>query len=239
MARFVCRPVSLDVLNEDTRRLRLALPDGEVCHFKAGQYLEIFLPGGKACPFSIANPPSDSGIVELHIRPTPDSSDSVEIEALISSAIEIEIEIPKGECFINEVPERELLLIAASTGITQMKSIVEFLLTRGLGHRVHLYWGVLRSTDLYLSEQCQGWERQNPLFRYVPVVSEPEKDPAWQGRTGLVGEVALQDFERLDQIQVVVSGSPAMVYTTLDAFVTKGMPAGNMQSDVFSYAPRQ
>lgn len=240
MARLICRSAALEDLNADTRRLLLAPPEtGAKPLFKAGQYLEIILPGGRGCPFSIANAPSASSFIELHIRPTPASGDSRLIDKLISSAREIEIDIPKGDCFIDEVPDRELLLIAASTGITQMKSIIEFLLMRGLKRRVHLYWGVLHSADLYLGGQCREWARRHPLFRYVPVVSEPETDCSWQGRTGLVGEAALQDFARVDQVQVLVSGGPGMVYATLDAFVAKGMPKGSMRSDVFSYAPRE
>ena len=103
----------------------------------------------------------------------------------------------KGDCFIDRMPRLELLLIAASTGITQMKSILEFLLGKGLQHPVHLYWGVLHSSDLYLNEQCQKWAQQHAGFHYVPVVSEPQNDPDWQGRKGLVGEVALSDFARV------------------------------------------
>ena len=198
MARLNCKILSLEALNRDTRRLVLALPKAAGADlYKPGQYLEIILPGGRGCPFSIAGAPSDSGLLELHVRPTPGSADSDAIEQLISSREEVEIEIPKGDCFIDRMPRLELLLIAASTGITQMKSILEFLLGKGLQHPVHLYWGVLHSSDLYLNEQCQKWAQQHAGFHYVPVVSEPQNDPDWQGRKGLVGEVALSDFARV------------------------------------------
>lgn len=237
MKRITCQIDSIEYLNEDTRRVFLKIPPGEHLRFKAGQYLEIMLPG-KKCPFSIASAPELEGLIELHVRPTLDSEDSVEIEALLDTASEIEIEAPKGDCFIDAPPRNTLILIAASTGITQMKSVIEHLLPAGVSTPVYLYWGVLKDSDLYLSPLCKAWEAQYPNFKYIPVVSEPALSPNWSGRTGLVGQVALADFDDFNDVTVFVSGGPAMVYATLDAFVEKGMDESCMRSDIFSYAPR-
>ncbi|MEX2327494.1 MAG: NAD(P)H-flavin reductase [Pseudomonadales bacterium] len=237
MKRLTCQIDSIDYLNEGTRRVFLKIPPGEQLHFKAGQYLEIVLPT-KKCPFSIASAPDLEDLIELHVRPTPDSEDSVEIEALLDTASEVTIEIPKGDCFIDSPPANSLVLIAASTGITQMKSIIEHLLPAGVKTPIYLYWGVLKDSDLYLSPLCESWQAQYPNFKYIPVVSEPALSPDWTGRTGLVGQVALADFPNLSDVTVFVSGGPAMVYATLDAFVANGMSEASMRSDIFSYAPR-
>ncbi len=128
--------------------------------------------------------------------------------------------------------------MAASTGITQMKSIVEHLVPKGLRHPIYLYWGVPAAAQLYLNALCESWARHDENFHYIPVVSEPETSPDWKGRTGLVGQAVLEDFDDLSDVTVFVSGGPAMVYATLDAFVERGMPEANMLSDIFSYAPR-
>jgi len=39
-------------------------------------------------------------------------------------------------------------------------------------------------------------------------------------------------------VHVYGSGSPAMIYATLDALVEAGMDAHQMRADVFAYAPR-
>ena len=109
-----------------------------------------------------------------------------------------------------------------------------------LGHKgkVFLYWGVLADSDLYLDELCKAWAQENKAFEYIPVVSEPDTSPNWSGRTGLVGNSVLEDFEDLANVMVYVSGGPGMVYATLDSFVAHGLSEANMYSDVFSYAPR-
>ncbi|MFU1921632.1 hypothetical protein ACM6PT_31535, partial [Klebsiella pneumoniae] len=51
-------------------------------------------------------------------------------------------------------------------------------------------------------------------------------------------EAVREDFADLSSLHVYASGSPAMVYATLDALVEAGMDAHQMRADVFAYAPR-
>ena len=216
------------------------MPAGIAARFQAGQYLRIKLPH-KMCPFSIASPPGITDRIELHIRPTPNSKDSDDIMALLDRASQIEIEMPLGDCILTTPPAGPLLLIAAGTGITQMKSMLEHVLPMGITSPVYLYWGVVNRRDMYLADLCESWRAQYARFHFIPVVSDPEacaSDDPWRGKTGLVGEVALADLKDVSNIRVYVSGGPAMVYATLECFMAAGMPKSNMYSDVFSYAPR-
>ena len=229
-----CSITSLKNLNHDTRQV--ILDTGNRVSFHAGQYLEV-IDGDKRYPFSIASAPLNGQQLELHVRPTPNSADSDAFEALLDNESHLKIETPKGKCFVDGAPNRPLMLIAASTGVTQMKSILEQLLADGLTHPTYLYWGVVSDQDLYLASLCETWS-EDPNFHFVPVVSDPNSSPDWKGKTGLVGEVALQDFDSVADFLVIVGGSPNMVYATLDMFTAKGLPEANMMSDVFDYAPR-
>lgn len=237
MKRLNCLVQSIENYNHDTRRVLLEIPEDEVT-FKAGQYLEIVI-AGKRYPFSIANSPDRKDVIELHIRPTPESDDSLAIEALLDSgATYIEIEFPKGDCVIDEMPTNPLILLAASTGVTQMNSIIEFLAPRGIDQPLYLYWGVLADRDLYLDEHYTSLVERHEHFHYIPVVSDPGSSPEWKGRTGLVPNAVLEDFDNLSDLTVYVGGGPGMVYATLDAFMARGMPEESIFSDIFSYAPR-
>ena len=236
--RYLCEINSVKNFQGDTRKITLSLPKGKDLKFFAGQYLQIITPE-KKFPFSIASAPIKQKQIELHIKPTPESKDSEVIESIINSSEVLEIEAPLGNCYIKEPPTRPLILLAASTGITQMKSIIEFLEPHGFEQETFLYWGVITPYDLYLDDLCSAWDEKYSNFHYIPVVSEPNKSPNWQGRIGLVGEAALQDFNDLSNTNVYVSGSTGMVYATLDSFIDQGMPEENMFSDVFSFAPRE
>jgi len=81
-----------------------------------------------------------------------------------------------------------------------------------------LYWGVRARKDLYMAELPLQWQREHPNFSFIPVLSSPTPDDAWQGRTGHVHEVVLADFADLSGYQVYACGAPVMVDSAHGAF---------------------
>ncbi|HEZ3805964.1 TPA: 2Fe-2S iron-sulfur cluster binding domain-containing protein, partial [Neisseria meningitidis] len=56
------------IFKHDVALLKLALPKAPPFAFYAGQYIDLLLPGNVSRSYSIANPPDQEGILELHIR---------------------------------------------------------------------------------------------------------------------------------------------------------------------------
>ena len=100
---------------------------------------------------------------------------------------------------------------------------------------MHVYWGVVTPEDLYLDDYFKA-AADHAKITYTPVVSTDHQ--TWTGRVGLVGEAVQQDIKNLNDHLIFVSGSPGMVYGTLDHFTATGFDPENMRSDVFDYAPR-
>lgn len=235
-----CKVLSVEALNQDTHRIRLAPQDSQPFAYLAGQYLELLLPGGHAVPFSIASAPHHAAL-ELNIMHVPTSDASNAVMSHLQQAEEVDVCLPKGDCALDARmlrAEERLLFIAASTGFAQIKSMVEHALAAGIDNPIAVYWGVRHADHLYDLQLAQRWEAQYPGLTFVPVVSEPLAAEGWQGATGLVHERALADIQGFEHTRVYVSGSPAMVYAVEDAFRARGMGDGQMFSDVFSYAPR-
>src|SRR5580700_10234145 len=63
-----CRIAQLRPLSADVMQVLLRLPAVERLRFHAGQYLDVLLEGGRRRSFSIASPPHDSELIELHVR---------------------------------------------------------------------------------------------------------------------------------------------------------------------------
>lgn len=229
---FSCNVTTNETLQNGVRRLILSLP--EKVGFYAGQYLSLTI-GDRVFPFSIANAPGAEHL-ELHIKATEGSVDSDLIEEFLDEYPRaVSIEYPLGQCFLNSVPTQPVILIAAATGITQIRSIFDWLTAQTDAHEVHVYWGVVTPDDLYLDDYFKAAATQANIT-YTPVVSGEHKP--WTGRVGLVGEAVQQDFKNLNDHLFFVSGSPGMVYGTLDQLSAAGLDPQNMRSDVFDYAPR-
>src|SRR6201996_3166646 len=66
-----CRIARVRPLAPDVMQVFLRLPAVESLRFHAGQYRDILLDRGARRSFSIASPPHDSELLELHVRRVP------------------------------------------------------------------------------------------------------------------------------------------------------------------------
>jgi ferredoxin len=62
------RVQAMKKLAPDVMRIQLKLPAAERLQFLAGQYIDILLRGGMRRSLSMANPPHDDALMELHLR---------------------------------------------------------------------------------------------------------------------------------------------------------------------------
>lgn len=215
---------------------RVLLKPHETLDFNAGQYIEILLPAGQICAFSIANAP-DQELIELHIRHNAHEALSNKVIEYITHNKTIHILKNKGECSLVEDSNKTIIFIAASTCFAQIKGLLEFAFQKGFTQPLYFYWGVRNVNDFYLKEIPEGWVKQHSNFTFVPVVAE--ESPLWGGRHGMVHKAVMQDFHTLANTQVYACGSPKMIYAVLDDFVLHGLDETQFFSDVLDYVQRQ
>ena len=233
--RWSTRDLEHDFLSADVRRLTLEKPE-QAPNFYAGQYLQLII-DDQRFPYSIASAPHTDHL-ELHIKPTEGSADSLMAEQYLNEKpAAVDFTYPHGNCYVDSVPECSVILIAAATGVTQMRSIVRWLLAQPEAPTVSLFWGTLTPEELYLSDELESLAASDHRFQYYPVVSQSSS--AWSGRQGLVVNAAIEDCEDLSSADIYISGSPTMVYGSLDRLVEQGVNADRVSADVFDYAPRQ
>ena len=232
--RWSARVLEHDFLAADVRRLTLEKPE-QAPNFYAGQYLQLII-DDQRFPYSIASAPHSDDL-ELHIKPTEGSADSLMAEQYLNEKpAAVDFTYPHGNCYVDSVPECSVILIAAATGVTQMRSIVRWLLAQPEAPTVSLFWGTLTPEELYLSDELESLAASDHRFQYYPVVSQSSS--AWSGRQGLVVNAAIEDCEDLSSADIYISGSPTMVYGSLDRLVEQGVNADRVSADVFDYAPR-
>lgn len=214
---------------------RVLLKPHESLIFNAGQYIEILLPAGQICAFSIANAP-DQELIELHIRHNMREALSSKVIEYITNNKTIHILQNKGECSLAENSNKTIIFIAASTCFAQIKGLLEYAFKKEFTQPLYFYWGVRSDQDFYLKEIPEGWEKQYPNFTFIPVVSE--ESSTWKGRHGFVHKAVMHDFPTLTNTQVYACGSPNMIYAVLDDFILHGLDETQFFSDVLDYAPR-
>lgn len=230
--RLTCPVTRIESLGADVYGVQLQLPNELNVNYQAGQYLLIEREDGEVSAFSIASAPQSGQLLELHILARENSALAL-LEQLRREQ-QAQIRLPFGEVTLSELDERPLLLIAAGTGMAQMHSLLEYCRHQQAAPPIHLYWGARAEEDFYTLPGWQQWQ----TLAHVHLHKIVSHDPSWHGRCGLLHEAVSQDLASLENFRVFVSGSPTMVYATLDAFVAAGMQPEQMQADAFSYAPR-
>jgi len=227
-----CAVISLNCLGAEVYEVCLQLPADTLVTYQPGQYLLLASLTGDFSPYSIASAPAEENILRLQILAT--NTPPMKLLAELQRDKKARVQLPFGDVCIDVQDERPLLLIAAGTGVAQMHSILEQVRRTGSQAPVHLYWGAREVQNFYWLAKWAKWAEM-PNVELHKIVSH---DDSWDGRSGMLYEAVVKDHQTLSGYRVVASGSPAMVYGTLDALVAHGMQAEQMQADAFSYAPR-
>lgn len=234
--KYLANVTDVRSLNHDVYRVQLELPRRRELSFHAGQYLSVVLPNTEPCYFSIASAPEEKAI-ELHIQASPDWVSAQKVIEALTSGQQVTLEMPHGKACLASAPDEPVLMVAAGTGFAQMKSLIDYLRATRFSQPVTLFWGVRRLEDMYLRSLAESWQQDWPGFRFYPVVGDDE-DNDWPGHHDQLVETVLASGADWSTVRVMASGSPAMVYTLMDALVAAGLPPSSFYSDVLEYAPR-
>jgi phenol/toluene 2-monooxygenase (NADH) P5/A5 len=191
---FVGEVVALDDLTHDVKGVRLALQDGPI-DFQAGQYVNVFLPGIEASrAFSIANPPSDSGHVELQIRRVPGGEATGYVHERLQPGDKLRITGPQGRFIVRKSRGGPLLFLAGGTGVSSPRSMILDLLEEGYAEPITLVHGVRTQADLYGRDEFEALARSHANFHYAPALSHEPEPSEWRGDRGFVHDVAKRIF---------------------------------------------
>jgi CDP-4-dehydro-6-deoxyglucose reductase, E3 len=227
-------------LSHDVMGLYVRLPAAETFRFEAGQYIDIMLSGGRRRSFSIASPPHDARLLELHVRRVAGGEFSEKLFDADPQKSLLTVEGPLGQ-FVYRPGIAPMLLVGGGTGIAPLLSILRHVIENGIERDISIYWGVRSERDLYAQTVLENLAQRHSApgrparLRYVPVLSEPSSD--WQGSRGFVHEAVLQDIDDLEQYDVYAAGPPAMITAVRSEFGRRGVAATRLFFDSFDYAP--
>lgn len=229
-----CRIESLEKRADDVMIVKIKLPAAERLQFLAGQYIEFLLKDGITRSYSLANAPHDDALLELHIRHMPGGLFSDQVFSTLKARDILRLKGPLGSFFIREDSDLPMIFVAGGTGFAPIKGMLEHAFATHMDREMVLYWGVRARKDLYMAELPVQWQREHPNFSFIPVLSNPTPDDAWQGRTGYVHEAVLADFADLSGFQVYACGAPVMVDSAHGAFTAhRGLAAEAFFADSF------
>jgi len=235
--RIPCRVERLQRLCKDVMGVFLRLPAVEPLEFQPGQYVDLILEDGRRRSFSIASPPSDSRMLELHIGRIPGGEFTEAVFECLEVGTVLRLEGPLGVFCLRADSQRPWLMVAGGTGYAPIQSMLSWARETGQSRPIRFYWGVGDQQALYARAKLDSLVRQLPDFRWVPVLSGASAGGDWRGAQGLVHQAVLADFVDLSGLDVYVAGPPALVEAARRDFCLAGADPGAVYFDAFEFAP--
>ncbi len=219
--------VDMTPLSPTILGIRLQLDDD--MEFQAGQYINLYIPDVGSRAFSISNPPSQSNIVELHVRLVPDGKGTMWLHNELSVGDQIDVSGPYGQFFVRSSDSQDVIFIAGGSGLSSPESMIYDLLEKGDSRQIYLFQGARNIPELYHREKFEQLAQDNDNFHYIPALSDEDTLGEWSGFKGYVNDAVKQYFNgKCSGHKAYMCGPPPMI----DATITTLMQSRLFERDI-------
>ena len=130
-----------------------------------------------------------------------------------------------------------MVLIAGGAGIAPMRSIILDQLDRDTGRHLSLWFGARNRNDLCYFDEFRALAEKHHRFDFHAVLSEPDATDNWDGATGFVHAVVLEQFlgkhPAPQEMEYYLCGPPLMATATINMLEEIGVPPEQVFMDDF------
>ena len=128
-----------------------------------------------------------------------------------------------GVFTLDKAPGKHILMIGTGTGLAPYMSMLRSELVCGGSRQFVVVHGARFSWDLGYRTELTGLARHCSNFHYVPVITRPQEDLTWRGRSGYLQNVIasglIEEETGLaltpDNFDIFLCGNPGMIETVI------------------------
>src|SRR5579863_6700611 len=176
---LILRLASITPQTPDSKTLRFILPSDRKLNARPGQFLTFsFLFDGKKITrsYSICSSPARSGYVEITPKQVTQGCASVFLNERASVGMTVEANGAFGRFCFDESKHRNVVLLAAGSGITPMISMLRYIDDMCLETSVTLLYCVRTSHDIIFHAELEQLRTRLRNFQYHLLLSQPHKE---------------------------------------------------------------
>ena len=220
-------------LTHDIRGVRLRLIEPTTIDFKAGQYIDLLVPGTNEWrSYSMANPPSRNQIIELMVKLMPGGLFSDYVAQTLTPGEHLTLQGPYGSFHLRDT-SKEAIFIAGGSGMAPILSLLRDMAEKHNERPVTYFYGARTRRDLFQLEELQALEHQLSNFHFIPALSEPAAGDAWEGETGLITDVVKRLVSSGADKEAYMCGPTAMIDAAIVTLTRLSVEATNIFYDKF------
>jgi ferredoxin-NADP reductase len=220
----------------DTKTLRFAVSQPRRLEALPGQFLTFsFLFDGKKetrC-YSICSSPARSGYVEITTKRLDNGCVSIFLNDRASSGMTVEATGPFGQFCLNPADrDKNLVLVAAGSGITPMMAILRYIDDLCLETQAALLYCVRTSQDIIFHQELEQLQKRLKNFRYHVMLSEPGQE--WPGARGRISrEFICQSVPEIHGQVFFLCGPPLFMRAAWGILTDLGVAPEQIRQETF------
>lgn len=234
------RVKALTDLTHDIKLLRIELIEPSTIKFTPGQYVQLKAPPyGDSTEsvyraYSLASSPNEEKSIELIIRKVPQGICTTYVFDHLNEGDEVFFNGPYGEFKLSDEKDREMIWIAGGSGMAPFWSMIRYMDEEGLARKCTYFFGAHEKKDIFFLEELMALEKKHEWFKFVPALSSPEKQPDWEGESGLITEVVGKHMGEGKEKEGYLCGSPGMIDASVKVLGENGVADERVYFDKFA-----
>jgi len=218
-----------------TKTLRFQILDERRFCAKPGQFLTFqwTIDGQRVRrSYTVSSSPVHENYVEITPKRMENGCVSVFLNERAKPGLAVEASGPYGQFYFDETLHKNIVLIAAGSGITPMISILSYIDDLELATPVTLLYCVRTGADIIFENELSRLSRSLPNFKYELCLSRP--DPTWKGRSGrLTEEFVCQSVTDLDSPTFFLCGPNGFMDNARHVLLTLGVTQDRILQESF------
>ncbi len=236
---FVTSVELIEDMTPEIKRVIFKLPEEEELSFKPGQYMQLMAPVYEGNSeevyraYSIASSPHDKKHIELFIGYVPNGICTTYVHKHLKEGDQAKLNGPYGDFYFDDESDREVVLVAAGTGIAPILSILKHMEAFDIKRKARFYFGAKTPEDLFLLDYFAELEEKLHDFKFIPSLTRTTPEHNWQGETGRVNATIDRLMEDGENKEAYLCGNVKMIETMVEALKAKGMPEELIYFDKF------
>ncbi|GGI77167.1 NADH:ubiquinone reductase (Na(+)-transporting) subunit F [Shewanella gelidii] len=193
--------------------------------------------------YSMASYPAEKGVIMLNVRIATPPSKGLP-PGIMSSYIfnlkpgdKVTISGPFGEFFVKET-DAEMVFIGGGAGMAPMRShIFDQLKTKKTQRKMSFWYGARSAREIFYQDEFDKLAEENDNFEWHVALSEPLAEDNWQGYTGFIHNVLLEnylkDHKAPEGCEFYMCGPPIMNSSVIKMLEDLGVEEENIMLDDF------
>ncbi|MDJ0911415.1 MAG: FAD/NAD(P)-binding protein [Woeseiaceae bacterium] len=195
--------------------------------FKAGQFVELSVPGIGEAPFTPSSSPKISDHMEITIMRTGRVTDHLH---KMEVGQELGVRGPMGRAYpIEDFHGREILIVGGGCGVGPLRSLLLALIDDlDLYSRIIVRYGAKTPDSIVFKDaQMHGWGRGDAMDVMLTVDDDA---PGWDGHVGMITSILTEDYLDVhpDDGIAVMCGPPVMMKFGTDLLLERGYKPENI-----------